>query len=54
MHLSSLFFLIAVDKLLKQGKGRKKRDFQKQKMGKMYNTEFSKKVPTGKVEQVID
>jgi len=54
VHLSSLFFPTAVDKSLKQGKRRKKRDFQNQKMGETYSTEFSKKVPIGKVEQVID
>lgn len=54
MHLSSLFFRTTVDKSLKQGKRRNKRGFQKQKMGKIYRAEFSKKVPTGKVSQVID
>lgn len=54
VHLSSLFFPTAVDKSLKQGKRRKRREFHEQKMGRMYSTEFSKKVPISKVEQVID
>lgn len=53
VHLSSLFFCIAVDKPLKQGKRKEKtkETFRNKRWGR-WIVQHSKKVPVGEVEEV--